>query len=206
MAGIESESGVIATYMVMINSPLYDIKSRQSRGTLKLLLCGGHEIGLHFDFDGAHRLEAPSMDATEQKIDSACQRLEDILGASVKSVSFHRPLERFLRGPSTVAGRVNAYSKELMDWYLSDSRGNWREGEPLPKLNNPEKKLLQLLIHPIWWSDHHVAPEDRLEEFFEKSIKGLKPEAAKVFDAALASHLTIQRRGYANVELAKPAA
>ena len=60
-------------------------------------------------------------------------------------------------------GKVNAYSRELMSWYLSDSAGNWREGEPLPLLSNPDRPLLQLLIHPFWWGEEHMSAGDRLQ-------------------------------------------
>ena len=99
-----------------------------------------------------------------------------------------------------VVRRVNAYSRELMAWYLSDSKGNWREGEPLPKLLKPDKYLLQLLIHPIWWGDEHILPEDRLQAYFEVTTKGYSLERIKAFDVALAGHLGIQRSGIVNLK------
>jgi len=98
-----------------------------------------------------------------------------------------------------IDGRVNAYAKELMIWYLSDSKGYWREGEPLPKLFRPSKPLLQLLIHPIWWGDEHMLPEDRLQEFFDAETQGQSYQYIKALDTALADTIpAVRRRGFHN--------
>lgn len=138
VAEIESEFGVRATYMVMINSLPYRVESKTSRDILRQLITMGHEVTLHFDLDDDQRNSNCEISAVETKIDAACKHLEQITGLPVQSISFHCPLPQFLRGPLLVAGRVNAYSQELMVWYLSDSIGCWREGEPLPKLLRPE--------------------------------------------------------------------
>lgn len=196
MAEIENKFRTRATYMVMINSPLYSVEDSYVQSMILRLISMGHEVGLHFDFDDDEErnvnLEIHSM---EPKLDLACERLENIIHQPVKSVSFHRPLPHFLRGPFIVAGRVNAYSRELMTRYLSDSAGNWREGEPLPKLLNNNIPLLQLLIHPIWWGDKHMLPEDRLEEFFKSKTEGYPPEHAKLFDTVLTNHINVCRSG-----------
>src|SRR5207302_922810 len=129
---------------------------------------------LHFDFeDPAQRAGGAVVEAVEPAIAAACARLEAASGQPVRSLSFHRPLPQFLRGPSLVAGRVNAYARELMDWYLSDSGGRWRQGEPLPMLEHPTRPMLQLLTHPIWWAEQHQAPPDRLDAFLTAATVGL---------------------------------
>jgi hypothetical protein len=110
-------------------------------------------------------------------------------------VSFHRPHPHFVRGPLYIAGLVNAYAAELMEWYLSDSRARWRDGDPLPRLLNPDRSLLQLLIHPIWWGDEHREGADRLEDFYQSATHHLSSEQKQTFSNALAGHLTIQRSG-----------
>jgi hypothetical protein len=47
--------------------------------------------------------------------------------------------------------------------------------------------LLQLLIHPIWWGDEHMAPQDRLEAFFLAETQGTSPEFTQAFDDHLAT-------------------
>ncbi|HLH23179.1 MAG TPA: hypothetical protein VK066_11690 [Chloroflexota bacterium] len=196
LAEIERPLGVRATYMVMTNSPLYDVDAPAARAILARLAALGHEIGLHFDFaTPAQRADGATVSALEPAIAAACARLEAASGQPVRSLSFHRPLPQFLRGPSRVAGRVNAYARELMDWYLSDSGGRWREGEPLPMLAHPTRPALQLLMHPIWWSERHQAPPDRLDTFFTEATAGLSPAARARYDTTLGEHIQVWRRG-----------
>jgi len=198
MAEIEKEFGICATYMVMINSPLYHVEDVNSRDILLQLIQMRHEIGLHFCTDNGEHNSNCEMNSLEAKIHSACKRLEKLTDLPVLSISFHRPKLQFLRGPLRVSGRINAYSRELMEWYLSDSKGCWREGEPLPKLLKPNRPLLQLLIHPIWWGNEHMLPEDRLQEFFDTETQGQQPQDIKAFDVALATITGVQRRFFHN--------
>lgn len=48
---------------------------------------------------------------------------------------------------------------------LSDSRGRWREGNPIDSLTRPRGEVLQVLIHPIWWSERNDRPGKRLRDF-----------------------------------------
>jgi hypothetical protein len=67
----------------------------------------------------------------------------------------------------------------------------------LPKLLGPDKPLLQLLIHPIWWGDEHMLPEDRLEAFFDAKIQGQPRESVNALDIALAKAIpAVRRRGF----------
>jgi hypothetical protein len=196
LAEVEAELGARATYMVMTNSPLYDLDAPESRAVLARLIGLGHEVGLHFDFEHPAQRDAGASAAdVEPAIVAACARLEAACGQPVRSLSFHRPLPQFLRGPSLVAGRVNAYARELMDWYLSDSGGRWRQGEPLPMLERPARPVLQLLTHPIWWGEQHQAPPDRLDAFFAAATAGLSPADQARYDTTLGEHIQVWRRG-----------
>ena len=195
LAAIDMESGVRACYMIMVNSPLYIVEGPEARSRLKQIARMGHEIALHFDFDRRDENTGKlPMEIVEDLIRKSCRRLEDASGVAVRSISFHRPMPEFLGGPLIVAGRVNAYAKELMAWYLSDSKGAWREGEPLPKLFNPAGPLLQLLTHPIWWGETHQAAQDRLQVFYDEMTRNRPGEWSKTFDDSLAGHITVQRR------------
>ena len=195
MAEIEKDFGICATYMVMLNSPLYSLEDRIPHNILLQIIDMGHEIGLHFDLDEEDRNSNCEISSVETKINSACRKLENIINLPLSSISFHRSQPQFFRGPLIVCDRVNAYAKELMDWYLSDSKGRWREGEPLPKLLKPNKPLLQLLIHPIWWGDKHMLPEDRLQAFFDEETHGQSSKYIKAFSASLANITRVKRRG-----------
>jgi hypothetical protein len=191
LASLEYALGVRATYMVMLDAPLYRLDDAASRAVLADLCAMGHEIGLHFDFRAAERDAAESLAAVEPAIAAACAALEALVGRPVRAVSFHRPHPQLLRGPRWVAGRVNAYAAELMDWYLSDSAGRWRAGEPLPQLTCPRRPLLQLLTHPIWWGPRHQPPADRLAAFVARQTRGWPPPARAAYCAVLAAHIRV---------------
>ena len=195
MAEIEQRFGICSTYMVMLNSPTYDIEISQSKTILQQLMAMGHEVALHFDLEQIKRNQEISIDSIESEIRQDIKRLENIILQPVQSISFHRPLAQFLRGPLQIANVVNAYAKELMSWYLSDSAGNWREGEPLQKLKNPNGNLLQLLIHPIWWGEEHKSGSENLEDFFQKVTHGWTPKKIRSFDEGLGSHIGVKRSG-----------
>jgi hypothetical protein len=164
MAELEHELGVRSTYMVLPDTPLYDLE--EERDLLHLIHEFGHEIALHCDLSGVEPDEPVGRDglspSERRRIDGARQRLKELGIRSVDSVSFHRPSERVLEGPRTIDGMVNAYNPELLSAYVSDSSGRWREGDPLESIvANASADRLQVLTHPIWWGETHEPPLER---------------------------------------------
>ncbi|MBA4405762.1 hypothetical protein C0389_00650 [bacterium] len=195
MAQIEYENKIKSCYMVMTNCSFYSLQNNSAKSILNEILKMGHEVGLHFDFANSEIRSNNSLinDSVIEQIDHDCEFLENVISQKVQTISFHRPLQQFLRGPLIVAGRINAYSAELMEWYLSDSKGIWREGAPIQFLEKPKKPSLQLLVHPIWWGFNHQSSNDRLQSFFEDKTKNLTIEEIVKFDNNLSSHLSIYR-------------
>jgi hypothetical protein len=182
--------------MVMLNSPLYELGRPSSRMTLRALASMGHEVGLHFDFDDPARRQAViALEEVTLEVQEGARQLEALTERPVVSVSFHRPVDRLLRGPLHVGGLINAYAAALMRRYLSDSRGCWRAGAPLAHLTKPAPALLQMLIHPIWWGEKHAGARDRLQCFFESATRKMRRPQIDSFDAALAAHISVRRRG-----------
>jgi hypothetical protein len=159
--------GVRSTYHVMLDSPFYDATSPASVAILRELRAQGHEVGLHYDVVARGMREAAG-EVRERDIAAACEALEQVLSAEVRSVSFHLPVPELLRGPLRVAGRVSGYAEDLFRWYVSDSRARWREGEPIASLSRPRSHVLQILIHPVWWGDANERPERRLRALVEE--------------------------------------
>lgn len=176
LARLEAAWELPATYHVMLDSPFYD--PRREAAALAELRALGHEVGLHYDVV-ARRTKDVAPDVREADIARASGELEDILGAPVRSLSFHRPIPELVRGPLRVAGRISGYAAELFEWYLSDSRARWREGEPIASLAKPRSRRLQILVHPIWWGPTHQAPSERLRDF----IRELAPALGQPFAA-----------------------
>lgn len=197
MARLEHQLGVRSTYLLLLNSPFYEVESAASRKQVREFVALGHEIGVHFDIGDHPGEETWSLDALERHVAAAAERLSDIAGEPVRSFSFHRPIAEFLRGQTYIAGLVNAYAADLMQWYISDSKGNWREGEPLPQLHAPRANLLQILIHPIWWDDRHLHCEDRLDLFREELLARRPGETRESLDQALWDVLVVRPRARA---------
>ena len=193
MAKIECELGVKSTYMVIPNSSIYDIRSFTAGKILQQILAMGHEIALHFDV-GKNRKGDFSISTIKTEINFAAQEIEKITGQAIKSLSFHRPLLRFIGGDLFIENRVNAYAKELMVEYFSDSKGVWRRGEPIPELKKAPQQLVQLLIHPIWWNEEHMNPDASLQKLFKEKTKMLTPSLVRAFDAALSETVPAVKR------------
>lgn len=163
MARLESALGLHTTYHVMVDCPFYSVEDRGTALLLQRIHSLGHEIGLHYDPAnvrcGTHG--AP----IRADIEHCCQRLSVAIRKPVRSLSFHRPTQEFLAGPFRIDRRVNAYAAPLFEWYLSDSRARWREGNPLRSVEHPRSTTLQVLVHPIWWGPDRRSPAERLGSF-----------------------------------------
>ena len=195
MAELENRYNISATYMVMVNSPFYRVDTKYARHILLHLVSLGQEVGLHYYCDRSVDLgEDADVVALLPRIQNACQRLEDSIQGPVRSFSLHRPLKKLLGGNLFVGGRVNAYARVLLDWYLSDSKGSWRDGEPLPKLLNPDRPLLQLLVHPIWWGESLISPRRRLERFLKETARCMSEQQLEKLNATLDEYITIRPR------------
>lgn len=160
LANLERAWGVSSTYHVMLDSPFY----RPGRGHLDELQALGHEVGLHYDVV-ARGMKHAEPAVREADVAAAAAELEALMGAPVRSVSFHLPVPELISGPLRYAGRISGYAQELFAWYLSDSRARWREGEPIASLDRPRARDLQILIHPIWWGPAHQDPSLRLRDW-----------------------------------------
>jgi hypothetical protein len=188
LAEIESGLGVRATYMIIPNSPLYNIAGDAGRSALARLCDLGHEVALHFDISEHHRSNEVGIADIADQINLAGDAIEQITGVRVCSLSFHRPPREFLRGPETIYDKVNAYSKALITNYVSDSKGRW-DSSWRQRLNKSPGAINQILIHPIWWGDVHLPPEQRLQQFFEDETLGEASQTAEAFARNLASTL-----------------
>lgn len=164
LAGVEHDLGVASTYLVLLTSPLYNPTTPANRATLAALADAGHEVGLHFD-------AAPYATPAERDAALAVERevLGLILGAEVRVASFHRP------GPAAATpelpGLVSAYEARFVDdlAYVTDSGGAFRYGHPLDSEAFAERRGMQLLTHPIWWSERPLTDvSERLDAWYAR--------------------------------------
>jgi hypothetical protein len=151
IATIENELGISSTYFLRLSSTFYNVFSSHEFPKIKEITEMGHHIGLHFD---THFYQSNSIDLFD-----GIKREMDILakgfGTEVYAISQHRPFQ--LGGVNLdKAGdlfKYFAYADMFMKnyKYISDSGQNWREKD----LNHNIKQHnnLQVLVHPIWWTE-----------------------------------------------------
>ena len=157
MALIEKENKVRSTYHVFYECPFYSVHDKDTKRKLKEIISLGHEVGIHTN----NRL--PS------EINFEIMGLESALDTQIKSMSFNRPekdevFTQFMHYEKDII--IYAYSKKLMEWYVSDSRGEWRV-DLKQELKERDSQVLQILIHPFWWDDDITTPQTKLKDFIK---------------------------------------
>lgn len=146
LSQIEKEKEVKSTYFVLTTSEFYNVTSIQNRSLLQKMNNNGFEIGLHFDCMAYGEISIAEM---MKKIRYESAILEDIIGKRIASISLHTPSinNRF----PIFKGYNNAYSKKYFnpEYYISDSCMNFRGKNIFEFINKTEEGLIQVLLHPI---------------------------------------------------------
>jgi hypothetical protein len=155
MAQIERDSGIRATYCLMLASPLYNLLSHECASLARTLVSLGHYVGLHYDENYNSSLGMNSYD-TEKDIQAQAGLVSRLLSCEVGAISFHQPSPGILESPPDTHPLVNAYTLlgKADTEYVSDS--NRRVGFMEDVLSHTSEgpnqvKTLQILIHPMWW-------------------------------------------------------
>ena len=157
-AKIENDLGVTSTYFFRVHSPNYNPFSQDCYNVFNYLKKLNHEIGLHFDssyFSKIFKLDPISVFKKERIV------LETIIGRKIKSISEHYDLYCNIFNIEKLENQIDvkklkvknyAYDKKFIHdmKYISDSNGNWRDGDIV---NNLNFKRLQVLTHPELWFD-----------------------------------------------------
>lgn len=179
LARVEKDIDITSTYMVLTDSPLYEIENHTA--DLRKIIDIGHDIGLHYDLNRESGQDA--LPGSLDNIRSKKEYLESAIDAPVTSISFHRPSSRVIGRPKKVVGMINTYRTELMSAYISDSKGEWGEVPPFDQINSVVHPCtLQLLTHPIWWGEEQQSPVERLDEFVA-SLHDVNIEMIKELEA-----------------------
>jgi len=141
MAEVEKESNVRATYFPMLHSPYYYLFG--NRHLLKTILQKKHDVGLHYEVGMPRESENLKKELLRE-----IRVLESYLGFTIAAFSEHNP--RKIAGEAKIKGYLNAYAMSSFK-YISDSVQHWREGCLCQHLGSFHR--LQVLIHPIWWTE-----------------------------------------------------
>ncbi|MBK8906485.1 MAG: hypothetical protein IPM60_00835 [Rhodospirillales bacterium] len=178
VAEVEAALGVAATYFVLLRTEFYNLHTPRAKAALAKLRLLGHAIGLHFD---ASLYKEDELHALDTAAAAECAALEEIVGAPVEMISFHRPAPGLVGLDCTLAGRDHAYRPRyvMAMGYCSDSRGAWHHGHPLDHPALAEGRALQLLTHPVWWTGQgDEDPVAKLNRFLQTRHALLQQELA----------------------------
>src|SRR5262249_46535282 len=134
---------------------------------------------LHFDC--ASYEELSTVDQLRQACLTETSMLESWFGKKVEIVSYHRPSAQVLSGDVMLSHPVPHTYQPLFTrqiHYCSDSRGEWKHGDPLSTKAFAEKRPLHVLIHPIWWNEEPIIPQKVIAGHLTKTQRRLEESAA----------------------------
>lgn len=169
IARIEHEEDIKSTYFILPHSRFYNLFEKECTDLIFEIQNLGHTIGLHFDcaYFNINRLDQEKI---EDKVQLEKVFLEKVFETQIDCFSFHSPQKWAVDwGVNEVSGCINAYSEFFMNevGYASDSNGIWRNESILSRIEEGLPKL-QLLTHPVWWTDEVSSPKDR----FLRAVNG----------------------------------
>ena len=136
---------------------------------LKEIINFNHKIGLHFD---AKLYEGADDGTLKKSLKNEIDLLSNIINSKVESFSIHRPTTTEIESNISIDGIINTYSPKFFKEfkYISDSRMRWRES-PEDVITSNKYKQLQILTHPIWYSEKQRNISEVLKDFLEKKAK-----------------------------------
>ena len=187
MSEAEARHGVKSTYFIMLRSALYNPLSLPGKRLIGEILSNGHWLGLHFD-------ELPFADespvAVAERVRNETEWLQDEFGVPVGAVSFHQPSGRIL-GNEIPVDVINTYDLRLFREirYVSDSNLRFsEENDPLAVFADPGERILQLLIHPEWWTAEYMDASAKWRHMFRNNFRLMEADVADREDAYLTRH------------------
>lgn len=160
MARTEYEQGVEATYFVLLRSPFYNIFSRLNAEILQQIHQYGHQIAAHLDLAAYNNdyfkavMEVEVLSQFYPYINTELVSLHSTCALNQIPITLSHRLDH-VYGPA-VRGEMA---------YISDSTGRWRYGHPLDSEAFSSRKPIQLLTHPIWWTQDGETATQKLERW-----------------------------------------
>ncbi len=158
MAYIEYERGIQATYFVLLRSPFYNILSHSNTEFMMQIHQYGHQIAMHLD------LTAYNNDCLKALMEvEVLSKFYPYINTEIVSLHSSYDLKQI---PIELFHQLNnvyglAVRGEIA--YISDSTGRWRYGHPLDSEAFKTHTPIQLLTHPIWWTQEGETATHKLE-------------------------------------------
>jgi hypothetical protein len=163
LAQLENKIGIRSTFMVGFSMRFYNLFEESSLSRLKRISEMGHEIGLHYDARQYARYRLPAQEILKHEL----RALEMLTGKPVRVISWHNVS---LGGEDPFGGSrapLNAHDPEFSKaaLYVSDSCRAWFL-QDLLRLFDERPPRVQLVVHPMLWSDVKCTRDELLDNFF----------------------------------------
>ena len=189
LAKIEAKYGIFSTYFFLLHSDFYNIFERDSYTKIREIIKLGHKIGLHFDtiFYGVL-----SKEELEQKLGFEKEILSNLFDIEIEVFSLHNPnpdvnnynnytLDELSKiypqyFADFIGNMLNTYGSVFRKIdYISDSNGFWRYRNIKDIIYDERIKIIQVLIHPEWYTLRPMSPRKRVQTILRKrSLKIMK--------------------------------
>ncbi len=171
LATKEKENNFFSTYFILLHSPYYNALSPKNSKIIAKISDMGHEIGLHYDTT----LMPQDNEDLLLQLKNEANLLSNITNKKIKSVAQHNTtITRSIRELIPKSLFIDTMSKEIMNSvsYLSDSVQNWRKGCMCNHIGKHTK--IQILTHPIWWSEISMSKEETFNKFSQIENKKIR--------------------------------
>lgn len=165
----EASYGIFSTYFILLHSPYYNALDENSYQKIQKISNLGHEIGLHYDVSFLKKNRGNII----KNLKEEASILSKISNTNVTSIAQHDPSHSPKLENKTISNFLDVKNKDLNQdlKYLSDSVQNWRSGCMCQHIGKVDR--LQILTHPIWWSDKNYKKEQILDMFINHNKKSL---------------------------------
>ncbi len=165
VAELEKKVGVHSSFFIHLRSPLYNALSDYASQVLRSIYENGHDVGLHFDM-----CHYPDRSKINDYLQKEIKLLTEFYPfANDKVVSFHRvgTSAHDLRDLILPNGVIHTYQREFFQdiTYFSDSGGRWRRGNPIFSDDFKFQRSMQIMTHPMWWTETGNNPYRKLESY-----------------------------------------
>jgi hypothetical protein len=164
IARIENEMGIKSTYFISLRTPFYNALSNHNHKILEEIYKLGHDVATHVECEEDNKFSGVIKDINTLK------QFNIFLNSEIASLHSPGNLKRFANNDITLPKEAeNVYGAILRGEleYISDSTGQWRYGHPYKTKAFQNRKPMQLLIHPIWWTrERSNSPEEHITKWF----------------------------------------
>ncbi len=164
---LENSLGIKSSFFFQLRTPLYNILSAYAREVIEEIHEHGHDICLHFD------MRFYGEDFHIGLIEELDFLIKIFPFANSKIISFHRIGKRafdldIIPMPENVNHTYQDIYFKLIG-YHSDSGGRWKRGNPILTEEFSSRKSMQILTHPMWWTENGSNPFEKINDHLLKN-------------------------------------